>query len=157
VPLRKVTKTKFDPDGVPWCARGLRMHPTYQFQHTHGSRAQRYRCPLLFPERTDQTCDHVQFGKDKGGVKDINSEPGGLLRVLLDRSRPQSHAVYTQRTACERINSQSQALGIERPTVRTIRWVRNLKTLIYLVLKVRALEKARSINAGRLSTPLGVR
>jgi hypothetical protein len=27
VPLRKVTKTIFDPDGVPLCVRGLRMHP----------------------------------------------------------------------------------------------------------------------------------
>ena len=150
VPLRKVTKTTFDPDGVPWCARGLRMHPTYQFQHTNGYRAQRYRCPLLFPERTGQTCTHAQFVKDKGCVKDINIEPGGLLRVLLDRRSPQYQAVYNQRTACERINSQSQALGIERPRVRNIRSVRNLNTLIYLVINVRALAKAKSINAGLL-------
>ena len=157
VPLRKVTKTKFDPDGVPLCARGLRMHPTYQFQHPNGYRAQRYRCPYLFPQRTGETCDHVQFGKDKGCVKDINIEPGGLKRILLDRSSPQYHAVYTQRTACERINSQSQALGIERPKVRNIHSVRNLNTLIYLVLNVHALERARSINAGLLSLPSGVR
>ena len=157
VPLRKVTKTKFDPDGTPLCARGLRMCPTYPFQHTNGYRAQRYRCPFLFPERTGQSCSHAQFVKGKGCVKDINIEPGGLLRVLLDRSSPQYHAVYTQRTACERINSQSQALGIERPKVRNIRSVRNLNTLIYLVINVRALEQAKSINAGLLSIPPGVR
>ena len=150
VPLRKVTKTTFDPDGVPLCARGLRMHPTYPFQHTNGYRAQRYRCPLLFPEPTGQTCGHAQFVKDKGCVKDINSEPGGLRRVLLDRTSPHYHAVYNQRTACERINSTSQSLGIERPKVRNIRSVRNLNTLIYLVINVRALEKATSINAGLL-------
>jgi hypothetical protein len=44
-----------DPDGTPLCPISLRMHPTYQFQHTKGYRAQRYRCPLLFPEPTGQT------------------------------------------------------------------------------------------------------
>jgi hypothetical protein len=28
-----------DPDGTPRCSGGLRMHPTYQFQHTNGYRA----------------------------------------------------------------------------------------------------------------------
>ena len=49
-----------DPDGTPHCWAGLRMHPTYQFQHTKGFRAQRFRCPLLFPTRTGQTCAHAQ-------------------------------------------------------------------------------------------------
>ena len=97
------------------------------------------------------------LARDKGCVKDINIELGGLLRVLLDRTSPQYHAVYNQRTACERINSQSQDRGIERPKVRNIRSVRNLNTLISLVLNVRALEKARSINARLLSSPEGVR
>ena len=150
VPLRKVTKTIFDPDGVPLCVRGLRMHPSYQFQHTYGYRAQRYRCPLLFPLRTGETCEHEQFGKQKGCVKDINIELGGLRRVLLDRSSPQYHAVYNQRTACERINSMSQALGIERPKVRNGRSVAHLNTLIYVIINVRALAKAKSINSGLL-------
>jgi hypothetical protein len=41
-----------DADGTPLCPIGLRMHPTYQFQHTNGFRAQRYRCPLLYPTPT---------------------------------------------------------------------------------------------------------
>jgi len=49
-----------DPDGTPYCSKGLRMHPTYRFWHTNGYRAQRFRCPLLFPERTGEICDHDQ-------------------------------------------------------------------------------------------------
>jgi hypothetical protein len=135
-----------DTDGVPLCPKGLRMHPTYQFAHTHGYRAQRYFCPLLFPEATGQICDHAQFAKQKGCVKDINIELGGLMRVTLDRSSPLYKTVYTQRTLTERINSQAKALGIERPHVRNGRSVRNLKTLIYLIINVRALERAKSIN-----------
>ncbi len=135
-----------DPDGTPRCSRGLRMSPLYQFQHTNGFRAGRFGCPLLFPTRTGQTCAHAQFAKGKGCVKDPNWEKGGLMRALLDRDGPLYHAIYVQRTACERINSQAQALGIERPKVRNGRSVANLNTLIYLIINVRALNKARSIN-----------
>ena len=47
-------------DGTPICPKGLPMHATYQFNHTNGYRAQRFRGPLLFPQHTDQTCDHAQ-------------------------------------------------------------------------------------------------
>ena len=43
-----------DPDGTSRCWAGLRMHHTYQFQHTNGFRAQRFRCPLLFSERLEK-------------------------------------------------------------------------------------------------------
>ncbi len=109
------------------------MQPTYQFEHTYGYRAQRFRCPLLFPHPTGATCDHEQFGKGKGCVKDVNWERGGQIRMTLDRQSPLYKAIYTQRTCCERINSQAQALGIERPKVRNGRSVANLNTLIYLV------------------------
>jgi|SRR6266567_5803478 len=144
------SSTLRDPDGVPRCAIGLRMHPTYQFNHTYGYRAQRFRCPLLFPEKTDQTCDHAQFAKGKGCVKDLNWELGGLMRVTLNRDSPLYKGIYNQRTSCERINSQAQALGIERPKVRNGRSVHNLNTLIYLVINVRALSRAKSINQGIL-------
>src|SRR5207244_4327996 len=139
-----------DPDGTPRCSRGLRMSPVFQFRHTNGFVAQRFRCPLLFPTRTGETCAHAQFSKGKGCVKDPNWQAGGLMRALLDRDGPLYHAVYNQRTACERINSKAQALGIERPKVRNICSVRNLNTLIYLVINVRALAKAKSINKGLL-------
>ena len=72
------------------------------------------------------------------------------MRVTLDRTGPLYKAIYTQRTACERINCQAQALGIERPKVRNDRSVKNLNTLIYLIINVRALAKAKSINRGLL-------
>jgi len=139
-----------DPDGVPRCPIGLRMHPTFQFAHTRGYRAQQFRCPLLFPEATGATCDHEQFVKGIGCRKDLNWELGGLQRVLLDRSSPLYHAIYTQRTSCERINSQAKELGIERPRARNRRSVANLNTLIYLIINVRALHRAQSINKGLL-------
>ena len=72
------------------------------------------------------------------------------MRITLDRSSPLYKAIYTQRTSCERINSQAQALGIERPKVRNGYSVKNLNTLIYLIINVRALAKAKSINRGLL-------
>ena len=139
-----------DADGVPLCPRGLRMSPTFQFDHTYGYRAQRFRCPLLFPQPNGQTCEHEQFAKGKGCVKDVNWERGGLARVTLDRQNPLYKAVYTQRTSCERINSQAKELGIERPKVRNGRSVANLNTLIYLIINVHALQRAQSINRGLL-------
>jgi len=60
--------------------------------------------PLLYPAPTGQTCDHEQFRKEKGCVKDIDSEAGGLMRVTLDRESPLYKVIYNQRTSCERIN-----------------------------------------------------
>ena len=136
-----------DPDGVPRCREGLRMHPTFLFAHAYGYQATRFRCPLLVPEPIGQTCAHEQFLKGKGCVKDCNWERGGLQRVTLDRSGPLYKSLYTQRTSCERINSQAKELGIERPRVHNGRSVANLNTLTYLFINMRALLRARSINA----------
>jgi len=38
-----------DPDGVPRCSKGLRMHPLFSFAHTSGYRALHFGYPLLFP------------------------------------------------------------------------------------------------------------
>ena len=145
-------ESEYAADGVPLCAKGLRMHPTYQFSHTYGYRCQRFRCPLLFPQPNGQTCDHEQFGKKKGCVKDPNWEAGGRMRVMLDRQGPLYHAIYDQRTSTERINSQSEALGIKRPKVRNIHSIRNLNTLTYLVINARALQRVRTLNASLLTT-----
>ncbi len=159
VPLRQSCKAPFErlTDGTPLCPLGLPMHPTISFHHTNGFHAQRFQCPLLFPERIEQICEHEQFAKGKGCVKDLNWEPGGIQRVTLDRTSPLYHAIYAQRTACERINSQAKELGIERPRVRNGRSVANLNTLIYLVVNVRALQRVKSINAGLLSCGKGIR
>lgn len=159
VPLNQHGHPTFtrDPDGVPRCPIQLRMVPSYQYAHPYGYRAQLYRCPLLHPQPTGETCEHVQFTKGSGCVKHINIEAGGLMRVQLDRTGPLYHAVYTQRTSCERINSQAKELGIERPRVRNARSVAHLNTLISLVINGRALQRAKSINAELFSTPKEVR
>ena len=148
VPLNQHRKTPFArlPDGTPRCPIGLPMHPTTQFNHTNGYRAQRFQCPLLFPEPTGTTCTHDQFLKGKGCVKDVNWELGGIQRVTLDRDGPLYHALYHERTGCERVNARAKELSIERPRVRNGRSVAHLNTLIYVIVNVRVLEKAKSIN-----------
>src|SRR5579864_1100442 len=126
------------------------MHPTTQFNHTYGYRAQRFQCPLLFPEPTGASCAHEQFAKGKGCVKDVNWELGGIQRVTLDRDGPLYRTLYNQRTSCERINSQAKELGIEHPKVHNGRSVANLNTLTSLIINVRALQRVRAINAAML-------
>jgi len=148
VPLNQHSNTPFPrlPDGTPRCPIGLPMHPTKQFNHTNGYRAQRWKSPLLYPEPTGATCEHEQFAKGKGCVKDVNWELGGIQRVTLDREGPLFHALYNERTGCERVNARAKELGIERPRVRNGPSVANLNTLIYVIVNVRVLEKAKSIN-----------
>ena len=135
------------PDGRPVCPLGLPMQPSSTFRHPDGYRAQLYRCPLLFPTPTAQSCDHTQFRQALGCVKYLNLEPGGQMRLRLDRTAAPYQQIYRQRTAAERINSQARALGIERPKVRNASSVRNLNTLIYLVINLRALARARASTA----------
>jgi len=140
------------PDGTPLCPTGLAMSPSYAFDHTDGYRAREFRCPLLHPRPTGQTCAPAQFAKGPGCVTDINSEAGGLIRVLLDRDSAAYKDLYRQRTSTARINSQATALGIERPKVRNGNSVRTLNTLTYIVINVQALARARLANA-RAPTP----
>jgi hypothetical protein len=72
------------------------------------------------------------------------------MRVLLDHSSPHYKAIYAQRTSYERINSQAQALGIERPKVHNQHSVAKLNTLTSVIINVRALSRAISINKGIL-------
>jgi hypothetical protein len=53
----------------------------------------------------------------------IGWEKGGLMRALLDRASQHYKPVYTKRTSWERINSQAQTLGIDRPKVCNVRSV----------------------------------
>ena len=152
VPLNQHSKTPFArlPDGTPLCPIGLPMHPTFQFNHTYGYRAQRFQCPLLFPEKSEASCTHEQFAKGKGCVKDVNWELGGIQRATLNRETPLFRILYNLRTGCERINALAKERGIERPRVRNRRSVANLNTLIYLILNGHALHRAKSINKGLL-------
>jgi hypothetical protein len=134
-------------DGVPLCPAGLRMYPTYQFAHTYG-----FRCPLLFPQPSGQSCDHEQFLKGKGCVKDLNWEVGAQMRVTLDRDGPLYQAIYRQRTSAERINSHAkEQFGLDHPIVRNGRSVRHLTTMTYIVINATALQRAKSINSALLA------
>jgi hypothetical protein len=77
------------------------------------------------------------------------------MRVTLKRDSPFYKVIYTQRTSAERINSQAKALGIERPKLRNRQSMSNRNTLISLVTKVKALQRARATNASLLSPRLG--
>ena len=141
------------PDGVPLCPIGLRMHPTYQFSHTNGYRAQRFRCPLLFPQPNGERCEYEQFKKGKGCVKDLNWEAGAQMRVTLDRQGPLYQAVYRQRTSTERANSHAKLqFLLDHPLVRNFPSVRHLNTLTCILINLKALQRARSINASLLPT-----
>jgi hypothetical protein len=135
-----------DAAGHPGCAHGWAMVPTRVFTHEDGYRAQRYRCPLLCPTPSGATCDHAQFAKG-GCTKAVNIEPGGQMRLSLDRQAEPYRTIYRQRTSAERINSQATALGIERPKVRRAAAVARRNTLIYLVINVRALQRVRARTA----------
>ena len=73
------------------------------------------------------------------------------MRVMLDRDGPLYKGIYRQRTCAERINSQAQALGIERPKVRHRPAVARLNTLIYILINAKALQRAWAINASLLT------
>jgi hypothetical protein len=144
--LRGHAEPQLGPGGFHLCPAGLEMVPSYQYTHTKGYQAQLLRCPLLFPQPSDLSCDHEQFAKGSGCVKHINIELGGWMRVRLDRHSEQYEQLYNQRTAAERINSQAKALGIETPKVRNMHSVVNLNTLTYLVINARALLRVRKLN-----------
>ncbi len=67
--------------------------------------------------------------------------------LYLDRESPAYKAIYRQRTATERINSQALALGIERPHLRNGQAIANLNTLIYTLINLRFLLRLRQRRA----------
>ena len=68
---------------------------------------------------------------------------GARLRYQLDRTSPAYKAVYKQRTADERANSQAVELGIERPRLRRQSAITNQNTLIYVLINLHALQRVR--------------
>lgn len=138
----------FGPNGHPLCPDRREMIGSYQYlDQTRGYHAQTERCPILFggPALASETCriQHQQFVKGIGCVKYRNLELGAQLRVELDRQSEEYDKAYDDRTAAERINSQSKEFGIERPALRRISGVRNWNTLIYIVINAKALQRVR--------------
>jgi hypothetical protein len=131
-------KRQFDQQGWPLCQAGLPMPLKYTFrskvtlfEHERG----RYACPLCFPEKTDQACpiQHKQWAKG-GCISTLPTSIGTRIRYQLDRQSDTYKQIYKQRTATERINSQAEALGIERPKIRNFKaLVSNLGELNHFI------------------------
>lgn len=67
----------------------------------------------------------------------------------MDRSTRLSTA---SAKVAERINSHAkEQFGLDHPLVRNGRSVRNLNTLTYIVINLKALQRARSINSALLA------
>ncbi len=151
----------FSADGRPLCAAGLPMplkcaftdRTTTLVTHERG----KYVCPLRHPQATpNAVCPVSHANWAKGGCTAMTpalhqtqcgaSVPtcaGARLRYQLDRESAAYKAIYNQRTADERINSQALALGIERPYLRCQSAITNQNTLIYVLINLRALQRIR--------------
>ena len=137
---------RFTADGIPLCAAGLPMTLLCTY-HDRTSRVQhqcqRWACPLLAASGqapTAPSCPIQHKRWSKGGCRiAIPVADGARIRHQLDRHSAEYQALYSQRTACERLFSQAVALGIEQPKLRNRSSIANLNTLIYVLLNLRAL------------------
>lgn len=145
----KAKSRQFSPDGLPLCAAGLPMPLKMTFidrtrsiiPHKRG----KYVCPLLFPQSSGECCPKNHKNWSKGGcTADMPTNIGARLRYTLDRDTEAYKAIYKQRTAVERINSQAKALGIERPYLRNGAAIANQNTLIYILINLRMLQRIRN-------------
>ncbi len=66
---------------------------------------------------------------------------GARLRYTFDRESESYKEKHRERTACERINLQAVALGIERPHLRNGQAIANENTLIYMLINLRLLQR----------------
>ena len=138
---------QFDPQGLPLCEAGLAMTPHYTYwcktaliPHERG----RFVCPLIPPTNTGQVCPIQHTSWAKGGcITTIATSPGSRLRYQVDRQSDAYKAVYKQRTATERVNSQAVAFGIERPKLRNGISIANHNTLTYVLINLHALQRIR--------------
>jgi radical SAM superfamily enzyme len=79
---------------------------------------------------------------DTGGcTTTIATSAGARVRIELDRSSDEYKAIYKQRTATERINSQAKEWGIERPKLRNGQSITNLNTLISVLINLRTVQR----------------
>jgi hypothetical protein len=149
-------KRQFTPDGLPLCQAELPMPLKFTFIDKHSTLIEhergRYVCPLLYPQPNGTPCPVQHKNWDKGGcIVTMPTSIGARLRYQLDRESDEYQAIYKQRTATERINSQAVELGIERPKIRNGFAIANLNTLVYVLINLRALQRIRQhpvINAG---------
>ena len=139
----------FSPAGLPLCPAGLAMPLKFAFTdrtttivtHERG----KYVCPLGWPQPSADPCPVQEPRWAKGGCTAMMPTcVGARIRYQLDRDGAAYKAVYKQRTADERVNSQAVALGIERPKLRRQSAIINQNTLIYVLINLRALQRIRA-------------
>jgi hypothetical protein len=148
---RAGTRT-FSPDGLPICAAGLPMRLKFTFTdrkttlvtHERG----KYVCPLRFPTVRALACPANDERWAQGGCTAMMPTcAGARIRYQLDRQSDAYKAVFKQRTADERSNSQAVDLGIERPRLRRQSAIVNQDTLIYVLINLRALQRIQAHKA----------
>lgn len=145
-----VAARSFDAEGNPICEAGEAMLPERTFinrtsfvEHERGV----WTCPLI-GDAERCPVDHAKWAT--GGCRvTMATAPGARLRYQLDRNAADYQAVYTQRTATERINSQATELGIERPRLRNQAAIANHNTLLYVLINLRALRRLREKQAAQ--------
>ena len=144
----KANGRHFAPDGLPLCAAGLPMslkcaftdHASCLIEHQRGL----YVCPISFDSSHQGVCPINHKNWAKGGCTAMMpTSTGARLRYQIDRDSDAYKDLYRQRTACERINIQAVALGIERPHLRNGDAIANQNTLIYLLINLRFLQRLR--------------
>ena len=115
----------------------------------------RYACPLVFPQRTGESCPIAHDNWPKGCITTLPTSPGNRIRHALNRHSEAYTNLYKQRSATERINSQALDLGIERPKLRNRGSITNQDTLIYVLINWRALQRVRQLKAenAKVTTP----
>jgi len=142
------TGRQFSPDGLPICAAGLAMPVQFTYTdrttclvaHERG----KYVCPLPRSRTGRVACPIHHANARRGGCTAMMpTSIGARLRYTLDRDSAEYKAIYRQRTAVERINSQAVALGIERPHLRNGQAIANQNTLIYVLINLRFLQRLR--------------
>jgi hypothetical protein len=136
---------RFAPDGAPLCAADLPMALQFTYQHRVDlieHTREKFRCPLLYPSATAQSCPIADAHWDKGGcTTTIAQGRGSRIRHTLDRESEAYKQLYAKRTLVERINSQAEALDILRPKLRTGKAIANRNTLTYVLINLRALSR----------------
>lgn len=155
VPLSQRGKTEmhFAANGNPLCAAGYPMSTKHTFMNNKGlvpQQQSRYACPLTHPQRTGDTCPIEHKKWNAGGcIVTMGTSAGARLRHQLDRESAEYKHLYHQRTAVERIFSQTKALGMETPKLRNQHAITNLNTLIYVLINLRTLQRVRARNNPR--------
>jgi hypothetical protein len=144
----KVQQRQFASTGEPLCAAGLPMPLLFTYtdrttsivEHERG----KYGCPIKALADQRRTCPahHAQWPKG-GCTAMMPISMGARLRYTLDRDSDYYKEIYAQRTACERINAQAVALGIESPHLRNGAAIANQNTLIYVLINLRFLQRLR--------------